>query len=172
LTQADNNNMDDTAYETLQNALSHHNEWEGQNIMLSVNQSPDLDELADVDLAQCLGKAHGARLQHEKLGDKVRVNLCSDITACSSLDLRVLVTALLASDIPMLEHSSVGDGASSTPGTNVSIAGARANAPRLVDAFYVCHDFSCLSCSLLRGKSREHGISVHHGDDVCGFRSL
>jgi hypothetical protein len=63
--------MDDTACETLQNALSHHNEWEGQNIMLSVNQSPDLDELADVDLAQCLGKAHGARLQHEKLGDNV-----------------------------------------------------------------------------------------------------
>jgi hypothetical protein len=90
----------------------------------------------------------------------------------SSLDLRVLVTALLASNIPMLEHSSVGNGASSTPGTNVSIARVRVNAPRLVDAFCVYHDASCLSCSLLRGKSREHGISVHHGDDVCGFRSL
>jgi hypothetical protein len=86
--------------------------------------------------------------------------------------LRVLVTAPLASNIPMLEHSSVGNGASSIPGTNTSIARVRANVPGLVDAFCICHDASCLSCSLLRGKSREHGISVHHGDDVCDFRSL
>jgi hypothetical protein len=91
----------------------------------------------------------------------------------SSFDLRVLVTVLLASHIPMLEHSGVGNGASSTPGTNISIARVRVNVPRLVDAFCVYLDASCLSCSLLRGKSREQGISVHHhGDDDCGFRSL
>jgi hypothetical protein len=79
---------------------------------------------------------------------------------------------LLASHIPMLQHSGVSDGACTAPGTNVSVAGVRANAPGLVDAFCVCLDASCLSCSLLRGKSREQGISVHHGDDDCGFRSL
>jgi hypothetical protein len=100
--------MDDTAYETLQNALSHHNEWEGQNIMLSVNQSPDLDELADVDLAQCLGKAHGARLQHEKLGDKVHVNLCSDITACSTLTFRHSdISTFGPLDIWTFQHSDI-----------------------------------------------------------------
>jgi hypothetical protein len=90
----------------------------------------------------------------------------------SSLDLRVLIAVLLASHIPMLQHSGVSDGARTAPGTNVSVAGVRANVPRLVDAICVCLDASCLSCSLLRGKSREQGISVHHGDDDCGFRSL
>jgi hypothetical protein len=56
--------MDDTALEPLENALA---EWEGHNIKLSVNESPELDELVDIDLAQCLGKADGARFPHRKL---------------------------------------------------------------------------------------------------------
>jgi hypothetical protein len=87
-----------TACEILQSALSHHNEWEGHNIMLSVNQSPDPDELADVDLAQCLlDKANGACLRHDNLDNKVRVILCLDLTACSTLTFR-------HSDISMLRN--------------------------------------------------------------------
>jgi hypothetical protein len=75
--------MDDTALEPLENALA---EWEGHNIKLSVNESPELDELVDIDLAQCLGKADGARFPHRKLSapkvdEKVRDFRKKDIFA-------------------------------------------------------------------------------------------
>ena len=57
----------DTAFEEstgVQNALAHHNEWKGHNIEISVNESPELDELVDIDLAECIGKSNGARIRH------------------------------------------------------------------------------------------------------------
>jgi hypothetical protein len=58
--------MDDSAFEALDNALSHNNEWRGHNIQLSVNESPELEELLDVDLAQCIGKAEKKYVAHSK----------------------------------------------------------------------------------------------------------
>ena len=60
----------------MQNALAHHNEWKGHNIEISVNESPELDELVVIDLAECIGKADRARIHHvnvlQLLADKVR----------------------------------------------------------------------------------------------------
>jgi hypothetical protein len=50
-------NMDDNAFESLENALVHHNEWVGQNIKLAVDGSPEVDQLVDADLAECFGKS-------------------------------------------------------------------------------------------------------------------
>jgi hypothetical protein len=58
--------MDDTTFESLQQALAHHNEWDGQNIILSVNESPELEELVDIDLAQCIGNANKLLTPHSK----------------------------------------------------------------------------------------------------------
>jgi hypothetical protein len=50
--------MDNTASESLETALAHHDEWERQSFKLSVQESPELDELVDADLAQrSAGKA-------------------------------------------------------------------------------------------------------------------
>jgi hypothetical protein len=56
--------MDDTTFGTLENAVVHHNEWEGRDIILSVHESPELDELVDVDLAQCISQGDGKRGRH------------------------------------------------------------------------------------------------------------
>ena len=68
--------MEDTVFESLENALAHHNQWVGQSIIISVHQSLEVDELVDVDLAECIGKSkeyvkHSLPLE---LGDKVRRN--------------------------------------------------------------------------------------------------
>jgi hypothetical protein len=50
--------MDNAAFVSLETALAHHNEWEGQSFKLSVHESPEMNELVDADLAQCpAGKA-------------------------------------------------------------------------------------------------------------------
>jgi hypothetical protein len=71
--------MDDTTFGTLENAVVHHNEWEGRDIILSVHESPELDELVDVDLAQCISQGDGKRGRHTAItnfadfgDDKVR----------------------------------------------------------------------------------------------------
>jgi hypothetical protein len=58
--------MDNTTLESLENAVAHHNEWEGQNIMLSVNESPEPGDelLLEIDLAQCIGTSEGRRFKH------------------------------------------------------------------------------------------------------------
>jgi hypothetical protein len=67
--------MEDTAFESLENALAHHNEWVGQSIKLSVHETPEVDELVEVDLAESIGKSR-AYLKHSlslELADKVRL---------------------------------------------------------------------------------------------------
>ena len=59
--------MDENAFESLEAALAPHKEWEASNIKLSVHESHELDELVDVDLAQCLGKANGSYFRHNNL---------------------------------------------------------------------------------------------------------
>jgi hypothetical protein len=67
--------MDDTTgtleeSSSLQKAAAHHNEWEAQNIKISVNESPDNDELVDIDLAQCLGHNNNrSRPSHSRASD-------------------------------------------------------------------------------------------------------
>jgi hypothetical protein len=59
--------MDDTTFQSLQEALAHHNEWDGRNIILSVNESPpELEELVEIDLAQCIGNANKQHTPHSK----------------------------------------------------------------------------------------------------------
>jgi hypothetical protein len=62
--------MDDTTGSTLESSLqkapAHHNEWKAQSIILSVNESPDNDELVDIDLAQCIGNANKQLPPHSK----------------------------------------------------------------------------------------------------------
>jgi hypothetical protein len=110
--------MDDATFQSLQEALAHHNEWDGRNIMLSVNESPELEELVEIDLAQCIGNANNQLTPHSKASQPsfshmVRVFMkrpfqCFDISTFDISTFRHSYTSVFPHfDVPTFRHSDI-----------------------------------------------------------------
>jgi hypothetical protein len=81
--------MDDTTFESLQNTLSHHNEWEGHGMNISVNEFPELEELLEIAWATCIDHGNKAITCHDQMQNVLMrcVNSCRGMVGFCHLDI-------------------------------------------------------------------------------------